>query len=670
MHCVPVKDIRRLRISSNHNRYRPEIDGLRALAVLPVILFHAGFKWFSGGYIGVDIFFVISGYLITTIILKEKTEGTFSITGFYERRARRILPALFFIMFACLIPAWLWMVPHQLEHFSKSIVSVVLFISNIFFWRTSGYFDDAAEEKPLLHTWSLGVEEQYYLFFPILVILLWRVGVKRLTGIVFILALMSLALSEWGWRYKPMASFYLLFTRAWELLIGSLLAFAVFNKPLYERAGRITSEILSTVGLALIVISLLIFDKSTPFPSLYALLPTGGAALILGYANENTVVARLLSLKWIAGIGLISYSAYLWHQPLFSFARILTLNELSKIMYFVLISVTVLLAYFTWKYIETPFRKKEYLQKKGHIFLFSILISLSFVMLGGFGIFNSSNQDLYVKRVNTGLSAECEFTKDFVPISACVTSSEPKVLVWGDSYAMHLVPGLLSSNPEIELAQATRSLCGPFLNLAPIPGSGYGKEWAGECLSFNQSVLNYIAAQKSIEVVVLSSPFDAYVSSNAQMLQTSEGAFPASVNLAFEKMSATIDAVKRLGKQVVIVAPPPSGGFNMGDCAERLLYGKPIYGKRQSCDFKLADYKVSNGSVEDFLNRIESDVKVVRFEDIICDDTECRTTLDAIPIFRDSGHFSYGGSEYIGLKMKLHNQIVPMQDRLVKQSYE
>ena len=204
--------------------YRPEIDGLRAIAVLPVILFHAGFSWFSGGYVGVDVFFVISGYLIAGIVLRELAAGTFSLAGFYERRARRILPALFFVMLVCLVPAWLWMMPRPLKEFGQSLVAVALFGSNFLFWDKSRYFDLAAEEKPLLHTWSLGVEEQFYVVLPLILLLGWRLGRRRLAWLFAVIAITSLALAQFTSGHRPMTNFYLPHTRAWELLLGVLLA--------------------------------------------------------------------------------------------------------------------------------------------------------------------------------------------------------------------------------------------------------------------------------------------------------------------------------------------------------------------------------------------------------------------------------------------------------------
>ena len=338
-------------------KYRPEIDGLRAMAVLPVILFHAGFELFSGGFVGVDVFFVISGYLITTTILIEEIENKrFSIVNFYERRARRILPALFFVMLICIPFAWLWMLPNQMKDFSQSLVAVSLFASNIFFWRESGYFAAAAEEKPLLHTWSLAVEEQYYLLFPIFLILAWRFGKNRVFWMIVLMAAISLLLSEWGWRNKATANFYLAPTRAWELFAGSIAAFVV-----HKQVKK--NNFLATLGLAAIVFSIFFYDENTPFPSVYALAPVLGVVFLVLYADKETIAAKLLSTKGLIGIGLISYSAYLWHQPLFAFARIRSIEHPSVLLMSALSLISFVLAYFSWRYIEKPFRDKNMLSR-------------------------------------------------------------------------------------------------------------------------------------------------------------------------------------------------------------------------------------------------------------------------------------------------------------------
>ena len=331
-------------------QYRSDIDGLRAVAVVPVILFHAGFAGFEGGFVGVDVFFVISGYLITGILIGELATGTFSIARFYERRARRILPALFVVMAACLPFAWLWMLPSQMKEFGQSIVATLLFSSNVLFWRQDDYFSASAELQPLLHTWSLSVEEQFYLIFPILLLVLWRFGRRQALISLVILAVLSFLVSEWASHRLPTANFFLAPMRAWELLAGAICAMVSARRPFGS------SSVLSIAGLAMIIGAILVFDGDTPFPGVYALVPVTGAALILLFAGHDSLTARLLSRAPLVGLGLISYSAYLWHQPLFAFARIRSLTEPEPVLMAALSGFSIVLAYLTWRFVERPFR--------------------------------------------------------------------------------------------------------------------------------------------------------------------------------------------------------------------------------------------------------------------------------------------------------------------------
>ena len=294
--------------------YRKEIDGLRALAVLPVIFFHTGLSTFSGGYVGVDIFFVISGYLITSLILNEQKTGAFSIVDFYERRARRILPALTVVLFATTLAAYTILDPWLLKQFSQSLVSVASFSSNVFFYLKSGYFSAASDQIPLIHTWSLAVEEQYYLFFPILVVLLWPYGQRALIWLLILVALFSLALADYLSDKSVDANFYLIFSRAWELFSGSIIAFVPRHNI---DTDRWIKDSLSTLGLILLAYSIFFFDESTPFPSIFTLVPVIGTSLIILFSDPHTIVGRFLSKKILVTIGLMSYSLYLWHHPIF-----------------------------------------------------------------------------------------------------------------------------------------------------------------------------------------------------------------------------------------------------------------------------------------------------------------------------------------------------------------
>ena len=442
-------------------KYRAEIDGLRALAVIPVILFHAGFELFSGGYVGVDVFFVISGYLITTILIEDIENDRFSLVSFYERRARRILPALFFVMFLCIPFAWVWMLPNHMKDFSQSIFAVSLFFSNFLFWRQSGYFDGDAEEKPLLHTWSLAVEEQYYLLFPIFLFLVWRMGKDRVFWIIVLMAAISFAISEWGWRNKPSANFYFSPTRAWELFAGSISAFIV------QKRGLQKNNILSLLGFAAIIFSIFVYDKTTPFPSIYTLMPVLGVVLIIVFADKNTIIANILSTKIFVGIGLISYSAYLWHQPLLAFARIIKTENISTKLIFVLIIISFILAFISWKFIEKPFRNKKIISRSA-IFTFSITGILVFSIIGFIGHFKSGNFGRWSPEVLNFFklkesSDKYVWNKKNLLRNAEFDKKKWKVLIIGDSNSGDLINTLmtLDGNKKISFSSLTiNSGCG------------------------------------------------------------------------------------------------------------------------------------------------------------------------------------------------------------------
>ena len=361
--------------------YRREIDGLRALAVIPVMFFHAGFKSFGGGFVGVDVFFVISGYLITSIILLDQHRNKFSILRFYERRARRILPALFLVMAVTSVFAYMWMLPDELKNYGQSVLATALFSNNILLAITSNYWTLASEFKPLLHTWSLGVEEQYYVLFPLLMILGWKYFRKHIALVLGVAALVSFAAANWGLFQKPEFTFYLLPTRAWEILLGALVAIYMIQRK-SANTKSLASELLGAVGLCLIVASVILVGRDqTSQGILFLLAPTLGSALIILFSSENTVVGKILGWGPLVGVGLISYSSYLWHQPLFSLARVYSKEPPGVATYAILLALSFLLAYLTWRFIETPCRDRTRISRK-FIFSFALVLSVVFVSYG------------------------------------------------------------------------------------------------------------------------------------------------------------------------------------------------------------------------------------------------------------------------------------------------
>ncbi|HEY5950151.1 MAG TPA: acyltransferase family protein [Kofleriaceae bacterium] len=422
-------------------QYRREVDGLRAVAVLAVILFHAGLKTFSGGFVGVDVFFVISGYLITTIIVADRERGSFSLLRFYERRARRILPALFVVMAVCIPVAWLLLLPQDLKLFGRSVTAVSMFASNVLFWLESGYFDVDAGLKPLLHTWSLGVEEQFYVVFPLLVILVWRLGKRWLTAVLVIIACVSLTAAHHGATTHAAATFFLLPTRGWELLIGAVLSLYVSARGMPSRRQEVANAA-SVVGLLAIVYSVVRFDAATPFPSLYALVPTLGAALILLFATPDTLVGRVLASKPLVGVGLISYSAYLWHQPLVVFARHVVIGGTSQPVQTALSLSALPLAYVTWRFVEQPFRKSGRFGRNT-IFALAIAGSMAFFAIG---IVTMRAGARGAPVINDGGYASCAAARAEHRLCVLGNATAPKTIVLvGDSHAHHLLSTLVAT---------------------------------------------------------------------------------------------------------------------------------------------------------------------------------------------------------------------------------
>ena len=361
--------------------YRPEIDGLRALAVGIVIFYHAnlsifGYQPFQGGFIGVDIFFVISGYLITSIILKQlTTTGSFSLKQFYERRVRRILPVLFVVMLASLPFGWLYLLPLDLLNFAKSILSSLGFSSNFYFHYSGLEYAVGGLKNPFLHTWSLSVEEQFYILFPIIFYFIFKYFKKYCFHILIILFLISLFLAEWTSKLYPSINFYFLQTRIWELLAGSILAFLEIS---IGRANKIKilNLTLPFFGLILIIHSVIFFDDEMYHPSIYTLSPIIGVCLIIWFSNKNDLVTKILSTKLLVGIGLISYSLYLWHYPIFCFVIKMSFYDGSLFSKILVISTVFLSSIISYQFIEKPFR-----DTKLNIKIITILLSIKFLLI-------------------------------------------------------------------------------------------------------------------------------------------------------------------------------------------------------------------------------------------------------------------------------------------------
>lgn len=640
--------------------YRREIDGLRAFAVLPVILFHAGFGMFSGGFVGVDVFFVISGYLITSVILNEKQAGQFSLLHFYERRTRRILPALFLVMFCCLPFAWWWMLPVDMEKFSRSLAAVPLFVSNILFRKESGYFDTAAELKPLLHTWSLGIEEQYYLLFPLFIVLTWRLGRRWVIAILLIIAIASLSFAQVKVLHKPSVAFYLLPSRGWELLLGALLAFYMNSKQ-HHGIHNIVQQIGGLIGATLIGYSVLRFDETTPFPGLYALLPTVGAALIILCATPQTLVGKFLGSAPLVGLGLISYSAYLWHQPLFAFARIATAESLSSAMLLALSAASLLLAYLSWKYVERPFRNATIVSRR-RLFICAITGSLFFVGLGALGHFtqgydryfstyrlSATEQTTYaLLKQHTGGNmyndmgddGECNFwTKSIDPqfskrFQACSTKYGKAVVILGDSHAMNIFNAFYHAGFSRFLVGVSQGECRPHDNAPTCHYDGFDQFLTAhsaqiETLFFHQSgsylLHDYAGKVNSPDTFAADKTYSIY-------------------DANIEKTARYLDRLAQSTK-LVWLGPFPEARFDFKSIHKIAASGFAIPPHTLEIFTRLDDNLTQRIAANHHAFSYVSLVKILGI-------TPDFLKQDACITYRDGDHFSICGEKIIGEKIK------------------
>ena len=422
-------------------KYRPEIEGLRALAVLPVIFFHAGFNFFSGGFIGVDVFFVISGYLITTIIMKELNNNTFSLKVFYERRARRILPALIFVILISSIISFIFLAQNELASYFKSVIATLLFFSNIYFYKNTPYFQSEADLEPLLHTWSLSIEEQFYIIFPIALLLFHKFFKKYIFLILIFGFVGSLFVCQFlALKTAHTLNFYFTFSRAWELALGAICAYVIIYKNLSY--STLIKNLLSTIGIILIIISIFFFSRQNIFLSFYTLMPTIGTSLIILFADRKTFVNKILSIKFFVRIGLISYSLYLWHQPLLAFGKIF-FDDFLIIYKLILIFLSVLISIFSYFFIEKIFRDKNKINLK--FFFKTISITLSFLILFSYinyNFFLSKNRiEVFLAKLLINKNAVYVTKMDerqFIKNRIIYENLRPKVLVVGSSRTMQI----------------------------------------------------------------------------------------------------------------------------------------------------------------------------------------------------------------------------------------
>lgn len=622
--------------------YRRDIDGLRAVAVLSVVAFHAFPAWLPGGFVGVDVFFVISGYLISSIILSEAGAGRFSLSGFYARRIRRIFPALLTVLVACLGVGWFALLAGEYAQLGKHVIAGAAFVSNLVLYSESGYFDNAAETKPLLHLWSLAIEEQFYIFWPLL---LAAVGSRRslLLGLILLIGLSSLATGVHLTTTDPTAAFYWPVARFWELMVGGLLAYLTVHPPAPARVPRHT---LSLLGAGLLLAGLLLINKGSAFPGYWALLPTFGALFLLAAGPEAVVNRRLLSLAPMVGVGLISYPLYLWHWPLLSFARILESQPLGRDLRAAAVLLALVLATLTYALIERPLRHRA--RVVGVLLPAMGLVAgmgLALVITQGYG--QRLGADI-VARSNSGDE------EHKVALTACrrfqpraprfkddcleyAVSATRNVAVFGDSHAIVAAWGIAEflAPHGIGTYLYSKTACPVQLGLR----YGYSEADAAQCLNLAADAVRTVAADPTIQKVFIVSRGPMYLAGSAPGRRARP--YEIITGPAFRgSLETTARTLATSGKRVYYVVENPELPASPYACEHRplRLHAKHCTVTRAETETYQRDYRAVLAGV--------SGVVVLHTLDAFCATDPCLTTRDGTYLYADADHLSVAGSRY------------------------
>lgn len=640
--------------SLSRPKYRPDIDGLRAIAVLSVVAFHAFPKWVKGGFIGVDVFFVISGYLISTLIFENLEKGTFSFAEFYARRIKRIFPALLLVLIACYTFGWYTLLAAEYSQLGKHIAAGAGFVSNIVLWNEAGYFDNASETKPLLHLWSLGIEEQFYIVWPVLIWAAWKRKFNTLT-IIILIALVSFYLNVRGIGRDTVATFFSPHTRFWELLCGSVLAWTTIYKigtpgprndaPVDLRASAVYREksergthtlptILSFLGLFLLAFGLWRIDKSLAFPGTWAMVPVLSAVLIITAGPRAWVNRKVLSNPIAVWFGLISFPLYLWHWPLLSFARITESDMLNSTTRIAAILISVVLAWITYSLVEKPIRQSKHRLAKAADLLLLMLV----VGYGGYYIYRQEGlgsrfpqivQELiqykydytYSYRLGSCFLRPDQDYKEFEKCESGTLRKGKTILLWGDSHAAHLYPGYKSLyGSKFNILQRTASACRPFIGVKVANRT--------HCKEINNNVIAFVQKEMPDRVVL--------------------AANWKSTDLS--KFDETVAQLKKVGiKNIDLIGPVPKWRDGLP---------KQLYRYYMSHIPRAIPYRMSFGldrrflALDDVLEQKARTLKINYFspKNIFCDINGCITRLgetgETLTAW-DSGHLTTMGSEFL-----------------------
>jgi len=640
---------------STGGEYRRDLQALRGVAIALVLLYHLGLPGLQAGYLGVDIFFTISGFLITRIIIRSLDAGDFSFAAFYFRRAKRLLPAAYLAFAATIAAAPFFLSGQELHALVAQVAGSVSFTGNIALWLQSGYFDGRADVKPLLHVWSLSLEEQYYMLLPAALFCLPR---RFATPAITVGTLASLLLCLYFAPLKPGASFYLLPTRAWELGVGSIGVLALTGR--FPAAWKLLAI---PCSLALLVIPF--FPVGSVHPGLDAVFVCFATLVVIlgriAWWNESAISGLL------ARLGDISYSLYLVHWPLIAFAHNAFVIPIPASVRVFLGVASIALGYALYRFVERPCRRAVVPASTSVVFA-AIVVSAGLVVSAVAVARPNANERAIAdaRRENPGLDDRCEFVNSFEFVPECRTSDAPRMIIVGDSLAKHIVPGIVASYPG-GVVQATKSRCGPVVGVAAFGNGMFGREWAEDCLSFLDSTMEFVSKSRSVETEVPADPVGnfLYRATGPQrprlLVRSGDGLTESepSADIAASKLEATIRSLRAMGKKVVIVAPPPGTGMDIGGCLEREATGKIVFGAQPGCELPVAQVRDKRVAENAFLARVsrEANVEVVSFDGLLCDNRSCKTRMDNTFLYRDEIHFSIEGSKLIAKKMNLGRRL-------------
>lgn len=670
--------------------YRAEIDGLRAIAVISVVLYHSqllifGRDWFKGGYIGVDIFFVISGYLITRIILKEVQEtNSFSFSAFYERRARRILPMLFLVIAACFPFGWLELLPLDLIDLAKSALSAIGFGSNFFFYfSTTEYGAASAFLKPLLHTWSLGVEEQFYIFFPILMLLIWKLGRASTLTLFLGLSIFSIQFADVMEPKNSELNFFFPVSRFWELLVGSMLAHIEIK---YGRTRNpVVVQTLPILGLYLIIHSILFFDSNTRHPSFHTLTPVVGVALIIAFCSTNDLVGKALSFRPMVGLGLISYSLYLWHFPIFAFSRV-TKENLSSSDTLKLIIFAFALSVLSYFFVEKPFRNKKLVSVKTLLFTlatFGFLIStlsILVVLNDGYRVRHYSNLTISPNIEYASISEKfalvgnnCNVIGDigYSEISVCEAgdvNSDRVINVIGDSHAAALFHSFddFGKKNGIKFMRYDMPGCSSFIDNVE-KGDGHK---VSNCRGVFDNVVKVLGKERNDLIIVFRwmfqlYPIDGYeldmpLKNKAGVVENESyranfifhnGSYLASEPAKTESLKRFLEKLISSSKRTFILSPVPEVAYDIERVNRNYFIENGWNEVLQTLSIGYDEYLTRNLFFNKFFSTFDAEsAKLIRVENIFCNsfmEGQCVAQFNGVPFYYDDDHLSKIGADMV-----------------------